>query len=715
MRPCRPAQPPSRIILIALVSGFYGATLVLGLAALLTRPQLSLSLNVPTTRQAVVTWVLPGGNLWEQGIRAGDRILALDGQLPSRSQDGSWSGQRLQVRLSNGRVLAVNARTTGRVAETWPLVLLSPWFFLLGVLVHLRAPRRDVGFAAYCLFAASAFALVLAPATDRNQVVASVAEHIALPIFAAYFALFFLTFPVRRGSAYLRAALFVPPVLVSMLAIIEIIWPVVYALSAALRLAILLLYLLIGTGLMVGSFMTVPDNDARRGLTIMAAGTVCSIATFVALYLVPTLLGRSPLLTAEHAILALALLPASFTYAILRHNTFNVPLVQRWLVHGLLLSLLIALYIGTAFAMRLALVRTTLPIEGSIVVAALFALLAGMSFRWLFDRIRQQLDYRLFKDSYNYRASLQRLSQELSLAGDLDVLGASLASTLRQLMNLEFALLLVRDEQGSRACGAAGVWPARLQQALLMAAQEVCEHSEDVVLAEGGRPVLVVPLRIQNMVLGHLCLGPKATGEPFRAEDHALLSTLSGHLAAIVQNADLIDELQLKLATLDSLNERLHRAQEEERARFAAEIHDEPIQTALHLQRRIATDGHNRAAAVQHVALTELLVGQLRAICLAVRPAALDELGLAAALELLALDLGEQSGIPILLDADPLLEDMPLAPVAELVLYRAAQEAVNNALRHARPTEVRSPCNAAMRRCRFALPMMARALPSRPT
>ncbi|MCA1599509.1 MAG: hypothetical protein LC769_10960, partial [Chloroflexi bacterium] len=61
-------------------------------------------------------------------------------------------------------------------------------------------------------------------------------------------------------------------------------------------------------------------------------------------------------------------------------------------------------------------------------------------FRWLYDRLRRLLDRWIFKDSYDYRSSLQRLSQDLSLAGHLDTLGA----TLRRLMNLDFAVLLVR-------------------------------------------------------------------------------------------------------------------------------------------------------------------------------------------------------------------------------------------------------------------------------
>jgi signal transduction histidine kinase len=71
-----------------------------------------------------------------------------------------------------------------------------------------------------------------------------------------------------------------------------------------------------------------------------------------------------------------------------------------------------------------------------------------------------------------------------------------------------------------------------------------------------------------------------------------------------------------------------------------------------------------------------------------VRPAALDDLGLAAALEVLALEIGTHSGVPILLDADLDLKELALSADTRLLLYRAAQEALNNALRHACPTGI---------------------------
>jgi signal transduction histidine kinase len=88
------------------------------------------------------------------------------------------------------------------------------------------------------------------------------------------------------------------------------------------------------------------------------------------------------------------------------------------------------------------------------------------------------------------------------------------------------------------------------------------------------------------------------------------------------------------------------------------------------------------------VALSASIVDQLRGICNSVRPSVLDELGLAAALQVLAHELCTHSGVQVRADTDPELQELSLPPPIELILYRAAQEAVNNSLHYARPTYV---------------------------
>ncbi|MGI8827724.1 MAG: hypothetical protein ACR2JC_19245 [Chloroflexota bacterium] len=151
----------------------------------------------------------------------------------------------------------------------------------------------------------------------------------------------------------------------------------------------------------------------RRRLVVLSAGAVASVLPLVTLSLAPRLFGAHPLIPPEQAALAVVLLPAGFTYAILRHDVLHVPLIQRWLVQGLLWSALLVPCVGVAYVLR------TLPPVGprspDLWITAVALLLGGAAFRWLYGWLSSVIDRLIFKDSYDYRASLQRLSAHLSL------------------------------------------------------------------------------------------------------------------------------------------------------------------------------------------------------------------------------------------------------------------------------------------------------------
>ena len=680
---------PSPITFVRAVTLLYGAAALLGVAGLLGTAHLSLHVPPPRSGAARVGWLLPGGNAWSLGIRAGDRVLALDGRPPTAAAIRAWDGRQLTVRTHAGRAVSADAAALGNKSSTWPLLLLSPWFLLLGTLVYLRAGERGVGRVSYALFASAALALALAPGADADNLVATVGEQAAVPFFAAFLALFFLLFPVVRCGARTLVLLLIPALAAGALAIAALFFPTLWPIGNDVWLLVLLAYPCLGIGLVVRSYATVRDPGLRRGLTIVTAGSMASIAPFLALYVAPTLAGRSPLVAAEIGILPLGLLPASIAYAILRHHLLGVSLLQRWLVHGVLWAVLIAAYTAPIFLLR-RLTGTFLPepARSLVLAAALVALIAG-SFRWLHDRLWQRLDRRIFKDRYDYSASLQGLSRDLSQAGDLASLGTAAAETLRELMNLDFVALLDGEQGGPSVHSVAGDYQPALLPALTEAAAAVGGEAGIVPAGHGSPEVLVVPLRTQDAVVGHLYLGPKLSGEPFGAADTALLATLGGHLGAMVRNAQLVDELRDKVAALDALNERLLRVQEEERAYLVADIHDEPLQTAIHLHRQLVAGERADLAARANAALGRAVVDQLRALCVTIRPPSLDDLGLSAALDRLARDLGGRMGVPIVVDVEPELAGEALPRAYDLVLYRAAQEALNNCLRHAHPTQIR--------------------------
>ncbi len=151
---------------------------------------------------------------------------------------------------------------------------------------------------------------------------------------------------------------------------------------------------------------------------------------------------------------------------------------------------------------------------------------------------------------------------------------------------------------------------------------------------------------------------------------------------------DMLDELERE--RLQSTRRALS-AQESERLRVAQELHDEVGQTLtgilLGLSRALRTAPAELAPQLEQLLeTTRASIDDVRRIAQRLRPEPLEDLGLAGALQALSRRLRERSDLRI---HCRIPEDLaPQAPERELVVYRVAQEAVTNAVRHAHAASI---------------------------
>ena len=144
---------------------------------------------------------------------------------------------------------------------------------------------------------------------------------------------------------------------------------------------------------------------------------------------------------------------------------------------------------------------------------------------------------------------------------------------------------------------------------------------------------------------------------------------------------------------ISALNERLMKAQEEERIRIAGELHDGVLQriTSLTLELATATlelpPDSQPKAEVREVEKKLIEVGtEIRQLSHELHPAVLQEAGLPAALSSYCEEFSRLRGIPIAYQADESVEE--LSPGAALCIYRIAQEALGNVAKHAKAKQV---------------------------
>ncbi len=205
--------------------------------------------------------------------------------------------------------------------------------------------------------------------------------------------------------------------------------------------------------------------------------------------------------------------------------------------------------------------------------------------------------------------------------------------------------------------------------------------------------VSVPLLRERRRVIGVMNLHSRQPGH--FGDEHVLhLQEVADLVAGIAQTAILYDRLATKEEELTRFAARTVELQELDRRRLAGEIHDgisQPLVSAWYHLRAAAASAPPGTVADELVATLALVsdaLDEARRATIGLRPAVLDDLGLAAGLRSLAAGL---SGIEVELDVDVDLEERSptLAPHVETTVYRVAQEAVQNVQKHARSTLVR--------------------------
>lgn len=169
----------------------------------------------------------------------------------------------------------------------------------------------------------------------------------------------------------------------------------------------------------------------------------------------------------------------------------------------------------------------------------------------------------------------------------------------------------------------------------------------------------------------------------------AILSALAVAVSGLALN---ISESRVADAKLRVLAQRVVESQEEERARLSRDLHDGISQWLVSIKLqieagiiRLAGDAGQQQAARASFdkTVTQLndVLGEVRRISHDLRPAILDDLGLAAALDHLAQEATEAGAVPVHFSSAGSTDGLP--DVVNTVLFRIAQEALTNIERHA--------------------------------
>ena len=338
---------------------------------------------------------------------------------------------------------------------------------------------------------------------------------------------------------------------------------------------------------------------------------------------------------------------------------------------------------------------------------------------------------RLFAEAREHAEALERAWTEVSSVDELlgailsggardDVLQLLAEQAVRAVPAAVIGIALPEDNRTMlRYAAAAGERGARLRQhtvpvggskvgAALLARRVVkvddLESDPDAYAPTGRiagvRSLLIVPIVRRFEAVGVIVAGDREGATVLGGEDERLLQAYAARTVIALElaqalsterdRADAVERLvasEIRDASRRETLRRVVEAQERERRRLAIELHDETGQSlaAVLMGLRRLEESDDPAAVrstVEELRATVVnAVQELRALAVELRPKALDDFGLAPALERLVDTYSRRTGLEV--DSHLAGLEPRLAEPVESALYRIAQEALTNIAKHA--------------------------------
>jgi signal transduction histidine kinase len=326
-------------------------------------------------------------------------------------------------------------------------------------------------------------------------------------------------------------------------------------------------------------------------------------------------------------------------------------IVRRPLLYGMLSTSVIVSYVVVVGSIGVLVQQTGVALIVSLLAIGLVAIL----FQPLRNYLQQAVNHLIYGERDNPHEVLSQLGKHMESTLAPESILPTIVETIARSLKLPYAAIALKQEDDLTVAAVYGS-PMEPQQRF--------------------------PLVYQAEQLGELVLSPRSFGESLTPADQRLLHELAPQIGVAVNAVRLTVDLQRS-------RERLVTAREEERRRLRRDLHDGlgpqlASQTlTLTAARRLLRVDPDAAEALLADAIVQVqhAITDIRRLVYALRPPALDDLGLIAALREQIAQY-QASGVSFRLDAPENLPD--LAAAVEVACYRITQEALTNVVRHAK-------------------------------
>jgi phosphoserine phosphatase RsbU/P len=335
------------------------------------------------------------------------------------------------------------------------------------------------------------------------------------------------------------------------------------------------------------------SRDARRRLLLLDVGTAIGLAPIAILFIVEQITGVFYRDWSIVAIVMLVIFPLAMAYVIVVDRAMDVGVTIRQGVQYLLAKngvRALQVAIGGSIIIAAATISAgTSRIERVALFAIGIGLLAGI--QTFAQRLRGWIDRRFFREAYEADAILNDLAGRIRTMVETGLLLENVATRIAESLHvLRIAILL--DEGGAyRPAYALGyenppdavisersltLRRLRKQGHALVAFNDAdswvqLADDEERASLERLKPELLLPLSLNEKVLGIMSLGTKKSEEPYSGNDIRLLNSVAAQTGLALENSRLTQAIAAEVATREKYKRELEIAHEVQERLFPQE------------------------------------------------------------------------------------------------------------------------------------------------
>lgn len=317
------------------------------------------------------------------------------------------------------------------------------------------------------------------------------------------------------------------------------------------------------------------NADSRRRLRLLYTGAMISLTPAFLLFLARTLLGLTQLensaIDAFTIYLLLLGFPLTMAYVIVVQRAMDVRVVIRQGVQYVLASKGVTIL---QFILSIAVVLTaSIGVEGlkryqriEVVAAGIFAM---MVIRQFAIQLRSWVDQRFFREAYDAEQILIELAEKVRSIVETRPLLQLIAHRISESLHVARVAILLNGPDGFRLAYAVG-YPTPPEINIPGGV------NFESTVRESLQSELVLPLSLNEKVLGLLSLGPKRSEEPYSKGDIRLLGSVATQAGLALENSRLAAAVAAEVAQRERMNRELEIAREVQERLFPQDLPQYP-------------------------------------------------------------------------------------------------------------------------------------------